>query len=263
MNWGNTISTKYVIKYRSRPSRILLSRAKLYCRFYKREKIKFKYLKTEDAVKELKEELIKLTNNNIKVVYQDISSMMNIIPLNNILTVNPNVKFRTIDVQRLKVHEIGTHYMRYYNAKKFNVRILESGTSNYIETEEGLAAYMEEIKGVSSKAQLYIYAGRVIGTFYALKMSFYELYFLLKKYGFKDEDAFSISTRAKRNISDTSKKGGFTKDYVYFSGYYKVKKYAKKNDLKELFIGKININDRKILKKFIQENKEKIETILD
>jgi len=190
-------------------------------------------------------------------------SKVNISPINKEIRINPNERFTTLDLKRLKVHEIGTHYMRYYNGKQYIPKILKSGASNYIETEEGLAAYMEELMDVSSKAQIYIYAGRVIGTYYALRKSFYEVFQILKKYGFKDSDAFAITYRAKRNLCDTSQKGGFTKDYVYFSGYHKVKNYAKNNDIRDLFIGKIKIRDVKILNKFINKHKNNIKTILD
>ena len=88
---------------------------------------------------------------------------------------------------------------------------------------------------------------------------------ILKKYGFKDKDAFTITFRAKRNLCDTSQPGGFTKDYVYFSGYYKIKDYVKGDieKLKDLFIGKIKLKDLKILSKFLEKNKNKIRTIFD
>ncbi len=262
-NWGKQISTKYVIMYRGKPSRLILSRAKLYCRLYKRKIVKYTIIETKEAAKILKNEVLRLTGENLKIVYGDINSKMNIIPYRHILKINPNEEFKSIEINRLKVHEIGTHFMRYWNGKNMGIKILEHGTSNYIETEEGLAAYMEDLKNVSSRAQKFIYAGRVIATFYALKLSFYDLFILLKEYGFKEEDAFAMCFRAKRNISDTSLKGGFTKDYVYFSGYYKVKRYHRFNNLKNLFLGKINIDDLKILKKFLKLNKNKIKTIID
>lgn len=263
INWGKPESTKYVIKYRGKPSRLLLSRAKVFCKYYKRTTVKFKTLDEKIVASRLKNEVLKLTGNDINVVFVDIASKVNIIPNGGLMKINPNVRHTSRDVRRLKVHEIGVHYMRYYNGMKTGIKLLQTGTSNYIETEEGLAVYAEELKGVTSNAQMFIYAGRVIATFYALHSSFYDVFQILKNYGFRDEDAFAITFRAKRNISDTSKKGGFTKDYVYFSGYLKIKKYAKKHDLKDLFIGKIKIEDLKVLKKFIKKNRKKIQTIFD
>ncbi len=264
-NWGKPISTKYVIKYRGKPSRFLLAKAKIFCLRYNRQIIKFKRLDPETIGNSLKDEVYRLTGDDIRLLYVQMPSKVNIDPSNSVIKINPNVRFTTFDLDRLLVHEIGTHYMRFHNGKKYGIKLLERGTDNYIETEEGLAAYVEELKGVSSKAQLFIYAGRVIATFYAIKKSFYEVFAILKQYGFKDEDAFMITYRAKRNISDTSLPGGFTKDYVYFSGYYKVKKYVGKNSkkLKRLFLGKIKISDIRLLRKFIKEHENSIETIFD
>jgi hypothetical protein len=262
---GKTISTKYVIRYRGRPSRFLLAKAKYYCRNYQRQIVKFTRIEPEEIGIHLKNEVKRLTGDDIKLVYMQRPSKVNIDPSYGVIKINPNERFTSLDLKRLLVHEIGVHYMRYYNGRNTGLRILEKGTSNYIETEEGLAAYVEELKGVASKAQMFIYAGRVIATFYSLKKSFYDVFMILKHYGFKDEDAYKITYRAKRNLNDTSLKGGFTKDYVYFSGYYKVKKYAKKSKLKlrRLFIGKVNINDLRVLKKFIKTREENIKTIFD
>lgn len=261
--WGKPISTNYVIQYRGKPSWFLLRQAKKFCSNYKRQKVRFKILTHKEIAKDLRKEVNYLTGDKIKIKYIDMQSKINIAPIQKLININPNVRFTTLDLERLKVHEIGVHYMRYYNGNNSGIKILESGTSNYIETEEGLAAYSEELKGLSSSAVMYIYAGRVIATYYTLKNSFYTVFKILKSFGFKDEDAFAITYRAKRNLKDTSQKGGFTKDYVYFKGYKNIKKYVKHHDIKDLFIGKIKIEDRKLLKKYIKEHKAEIKTIFD
>ena len=262
INWGKIESTEFVKKYRGKPSYLLLQKAKQYCRNYTREKIKFKRLSPETVSNCLKDEVKRLTGNNVEVIFdKEMNANVNISPINNIIKINPSVRFTNLDVKRLLVHEIGVHYMRYYNGSNFGIKILEIGTSNYIETEEGLAVYAEYLKGVNSKAQMFIYAGRVIATYYTLKKSFYEIYQILINYGFSKNIAFAITFRAKRNICDTSQKGGFTKDYVYFKGFNDIQKFVKKNDIKDLFIGKINISDLKPLKKFINENRSQIKTI--
>jgi len=263
LTWGDAESTKHVVKFHGRPNSSLVRKAKKFCRGYHREKIKFTRLDYKKVGRELVKEVKRLTNKKIKVKFESIAAKVNIEPAVGFIQINKNEKFTSLDLKRLKVHEIGTHYMRYYNGHKSGIKLLELGTANYLETEEGLAAYMEEIKGVSSNAQMYVYAGRVIATHYALKKSFYQLFKILKNYGFENQVAFAITYRAKRNLSDTSKKGGFTKDYVYFSGYHKVKKYAQNNDLKDLFVGKINLDDLKSLDKFISKRSGSLVTILD
>ena len=262
--WGTEKSSKYAVLSRGKPPLKLVKKAKDICKNFKREKVKFKTLTPHIAGERLKVVFYKLLGEYPKVSYKVLVNKMNINPQEKTLTINPNVRFTSLDVKRLQVHEIGTHYLRYLNGSKTGIKLLEKGTANYIETEEGLAAYMEEFKGVSSKAQMFIYAGRVIATHYALTKDFYSIFKILKSYNFKDSDAFSITLRAKRNLSDTSKPGGFTKDYVYLSGYYKIKKYLREGgDLKDLFIGKVKVEDLVILQPIIQEFKSSLITILE
>jgi hypothetical protein len=261
--WGESKSTLHATRFYGKPSKWLLKKALKYCKEYKVEKVKFKTLTVEEAAKRIQKHAKKLTGRTPKVRFSGTAAKVDIQPKNELIKMNPNERFTSLDVKRLKVHEIGVHYLRYFNAREFGIDLLETGTPHYIETEEGLAAYTEELCGVSSKAQHFIYAGRVIATYYAPKKSFWELFSMLKKLAFRDDIAFAITLRAKRNISDTSQKGGYPKDYVYFSGYYKVKKYAQKNDIKKLFIGKIGLEDLKTLRHFINEYKNEIKTPMD
>ena len=262
-DWGKESCVNDVIKYWGEPDYLLIRKAKKFCKNYKREKVKFTRLKRIKVIQELKKEVYRLTRTKIKVRSENISSKMNIEPHEKLLQINKNENFNSLDLKRLKVHEIGVHYLRYYNGHKMKIKILETGTAHYLETEEGLAAYAEYKKGVLSNAQMFIYAGRVIATHYALKKSFYQVFQILKKFGFADKVAFAITYRAKRCLNDTKLKGGFTKDYVYFSGFHKVKEFAKNNDIDELFIGKIKIEDLKILKKYVNKHKHRIKSIFE
>ncbi len=261
--WGSPNSTKYIVKYWGKPDRATLRKAIRYCREYKREKVRFIRITPKKVGTELKKEVKRLTGNDINVIYHDMAAKINIEPSQNLIEINPNETFTTLDLERLKTHEIAVHYVRYYNASKWKTKLLEGGTSNYLETEEGLAAYAEYIKGLLSKAQMFVYAGRVIATYYATKKSFYEVFEILKYYGFTDKVAFSVAYRSKRNLRDTSEHGGFTKDYVYFKGFYKVVDYVKNHDIRDLFIGKIHIKDIKSLRSFINHHKDEIEVFLD
>ena len=258
-NWGTDESSYYSIKFYGRPSFFLFKKAEKFCMEYKADIVKFKRLTPKKVANRLKKFTKELTGDKIEISMEQLASKVNISPAKKLIKVDPEAEFTNLDLKRLKAHEIGVHYMRYYNGRKFKPKILNTGTANYTEIEEGLAVYNEELKDVLSKAQMYIYSGRVIATYYSPKMDFYSVFEKLKELGFNDEVAFAITYRAKRNISDTSKKGGFTKDYVYFSGYHKVKSYAKRNDIKDLFIGKIKIEDIKVLRDYIDKNKDKIE----
>jgi len=257
-NWGNKLSSDFALKYWKKPDRLLILKAKKFCRNYKREIVKFERVNAKFCGNELKKELKILTGDNVKINYVKLASKVNIEPSQQMIEISKGEEFTTLDIKRLKAHEIGVHYMRYYNARKFGIKLFETGTEGYLETEEGLAAYNELNEGVLSNAQMFVYAGRVLAAHYCLKKSFYEIFKILKSYGFIDKVAFAICFRAKRNLCDTSEKGGFTKDYVYFKGFYKVCKFAKNNDINKLFVGKISIDNLKVLNKFVSIHYDEI-----
>jgi len=150
-------------------------------------------------------------------------------------------------LERLAVHELGVHATRAENGRKQKYKLFVMGTANYEFTEEGLAAVMEERKGVSDPRMLQMYAGRVLAVHWSLTKSFRGVYNELAKY-FPPEEAYQLTLRAKRGLSDTSKPGAFTKDYIYLYGRERLKKVK---NLKPLFMGRIDIDDLKVLKGFL------------
>lgn len=252
-SWGSQESCEICAKIKGKPTKADFQRAMKFILNYQRGTVKFKRLTPKRLGRELIKEVQRLTGEKINVEFEQLANKMLILASQRKVVINPQEQFRSIDLERLKVHEIQTHFMRYYNATKFNFSLLQTGTPNYILTEEGLAVYMEYKHDVLSQAQMYIYAGRVVATYLCAEKSFYEIYNYLVNIGFKEEDAFKITLRSKRNLNDTSKHGGYTRDYIYFVGFHKVKKHLEKNpqDFKKLFIGKIGLKDLKTLKKFI------------
>lgn len=166
------------------------------------------------------------------------------------LLVNKNRKFSNDDLKRLIVHEIGTHIMRAERAKSQKYKLFLIGFPSYLRTEEGLAVYNEEIAGLLDNRTLRKYAGRVVAVDMALKSSFSATYQSLCDY-FPKEEAWILALRAKRGIFDTSRPGAFTKDYLYLDGYYKVKEFAKKNDIGKLYAGKIGVEHVPLLKHIV------------
>lgn len=144
---------------------------------------------------------------------------------------------------RLAVHELATHALRAENGREHELGLLRRGTPNYLATEEGLAAYNEERAGVMSPNILRTYAGRVLAVHLAQDHSFVEVYKKLLKH-FKQENAFTLTLRAKRGLDSGETHGGCTKDYVYLQGYLAIKEHvAQGNDLKPLYAGKIALED--------------------
>ena len=135
----------------------------------------------------------------------------------NIL-LNRNDSFSLQDIKRFQVHEIDTHVLRAENGRRQPNRLFKIGFPNFIETEEGFATYNEKRYGLLDNNTLKIYAGRVLGVNYALDHDFYSTFVYLNQF-FDKSESLKIVSRVKRGISDTSKKGAFTKDYVYLNGY--------------------------------------------
>lgn len=164
-------------------------------------------------------------------------------PTDRVLELRKQERFSQQFVERLIVHEIGVHAVRAENAKQQPLKVFFHGLANYLETEEGLAAYAEYCSGLLDDTQLRIYAGRVIAVDYALQHGFKETYSYLRKF-FAKRQALKLTIRVKRGLSDTSQPGAYTKDAVYLKGFLEIQHFVKKGgDIRSLFIGKIGIKD--------------------
>ena len=151
------------------------------------------------------------------------------------------------------MHEIGTHIKRAENAKEQKLKLFKIGFPYYLATEEGLAAYNEEIAGVHNNNILRQYAGRVIAVDLALKNAFNVVYTTLQQY-FTDFEAFTITLRVKRGLKNTQQPGSYTKDHVYLKGLYAVKDFVRKGgNIKDLYIGKIGIEHVPLIKHMQRE----------
>jgi hypothetical protein len=196
----------------------------------------------------LEPELLKLGFTNWKVIIKPITAKMMVSSLKNELIINENASFSRLEIERLKVHEIHTHIQRFENGKLQKYKIFQYGFSNYLETEEGLALYNEEINGVLSQDDMRKYALRVIACQWAVSKGFYELFNLLNNYVSID-DSWNLTLRVKRGLEDTSQVGGFLKDSLYLSGYMKVKN-LKQSAIDNLWIGKVGIKELEIINHF-------------
>ncbi|MBI5398090.1 DUF1704 domain-containing protein [Candidatus Woesearchaeota archaeon] len=150
-------------------------------------------------------------------------------------------------IQRLIVHEIGTHVLRAENGRAQPFRIFLSGFPQYLATEEGLAVFNEERFGLLSAETMRLYAARAIAVKMSQDRSFSKIYkYFLERLG--DDAAFKLALRVKRGLADTSKRGGFPKDFVYLEGYFTVKKFLEdKGELQDLYWGKIGVEHAPLL----------------
>jgi uncharacterized protein (TIGR02421 family) len=169
-----------------------------------------------------------------------------------LIYLNGRIKFSERDIERLKVHEIDTHVVRAENGRIQPFKIFSTGLANSLSTEEGIAVVSEEMNNLLTKNTLRLYAGRVIAVSLSIEHSFYEIFKELLNY-FNEQDALYITQRVKKGLHCTSEYGGFTKDYVYLDGYYKVKRFLDiNNKTKFLFVGSIGLEDIKDIEQLLK-----------
>ena len=161
--------------------------------------------------------------------------------------VDLSARFSENSIKRYLYHEIRTHVFRAENGKRQPLSIFLSGFPGYRETEEGLAVYNEYTNGLLDPETLRKYSARVIAASMVPHASFSEIFEEMLRY-FPPEKAYTITHRVKRGLTDTSLPGGYTKDYIYLSGFLKVSDFlqtcpSKASALKTLYCGKIGIED--------------------
>ncbi len=181
-------------------------------------------------------------------VYVSQNNTFSIVPSCNIIFV-PKKKYDENEIKRLFLHEIDVHVLRTCNGlRQVYSKLFAGGTPNYIETEEGLALYLEELNGQLNHETLAKISASVVTIDNMIKgESFRNTYEILRDLGFDMTFAWDRTLRAYRGR-------GFTKDYLYFSGLNKIKKFQLEgNDLKQLYVGKISIEDLEWVNPLIKE----------
>tara|TARA_Y100000310_G_scaffold216888_1_gene217960 strand:+ start:4476 stop:5489 length:1014 start_codon:yes stop_codon:yes gene_type:complete len=237
-NVGKREFSKYSIKVYGKPSRELVAEAR---RILKTDETEVwrRYSKTSMTKKFM--DTFVLKNMNWKVVEKDMVAGATFSTKSKTLYINKNRNYSENDVRRLVVHEIGTHILRSENADKRDYKMFKFGFPGYLETEEGLAAYNEYVSGLLTPRILKNYAGRVLANHLGLKSSFSTVYNSLLEH-FPKGEAWTLTLRSKRGISNTAKPGAFTKDHIYLKGFLRVKKYAEVGgNMRKLYIGKIGV----------------------
>ena len=158
----------------------------------------------------------------------------------------------TFSAQRLKgtiAHEIETHVLTAVNGKIQPYKIFQRGLADYLFTQEGLAVYNQNQVQSQPIYKTYWPASSIVGVDQALKGSFVKTVNALLDLGFDTARAHRVALKTKRGLADTSALGGFTRELVYFNGNKMILSFLKKGgNLKDLYYGKINIDDLSIIK---------------
>jgi len=182
--------------------------------------------------------------NNWKVKIKDEMVTDCIAGKNNRLFVRKDAKFSEKRIDDLIIHEIETHILTAENGKNQPYEIFNRGLADYLITQEGLAVYNVTNQNKSTIKNSYKALALVIATDTAANSSFVETFEKVLSFGIPIDQALRISLKVKRGLSDTSKKGAFTKDIIYYKGYKEVNKFVENGGrIRDLYIGKLNLKD--------------------
>jgi uncharacterized protein (TIGR02421 family) len=204
-------------------------------------------ISTEKAIKFFEEVLINL-KFNWTVESDDIVANAMVIPSEKKFVIKKNYHFTQKQIKRFVAHEIFGHILRAECGMLQPYNLFCQGLPGYESTEEGIALYKEKVAGTLNAATLKGFAGRVVAIKIALENGFRKTFEFLSKFYSKNQ-AWDLTIRVKRGLSDTSKPGAFTKDLIYLKGYVEVNDYLSKGKpLKLLHYGKVGVNHIPYLK---------------
>jgi uncharacterized protein (TIGR02421 family) len=161
---------------------------------------------------------------------------------------NPNAKFTRGQINALVEHEIGVHMVTTMNSNAQKLHLFNLGLPVNTMTQEGLAILAEYLSGNISMKRLKKLAYRVIVVdMLCSGADFIECFhFLVNDHDLDQDDAFSVVTRIFRG-------GGFTKDYLYLSGFVKILRiWENGQDLEPLLVGKTSLEFHSIISEMIQ-----------
>ncbi|OGJ54082.1 hypothetical protein A3D11_00570 [Candidatus Peribacteria bacterium RIFCSPHIGHO2_02_FULL_49_16] len=153
-------------------------------------------------------------------------------------------------IQALIVHEIETHVLTAENGEQQPFEIFRIGFANYLETQEGLAAYNQKRVLSPFSAKRFGTAKTLLAVHFATSHSFAETRAFLLDMGYNEDRAITATVQLKRGLTNTSQHGVFAKGIVYFRGMQKIEHFVKNGgDIKKLYIGKIAIEDLPLIEK--------------
>ena len=222
-----------------------------------RTPIKSKNLSTKEIKKEIQKVLDEYKLHEWKI--QEKKLMLGKFSVNkqDTIFIKQGTTVSEFRLKQIIAHEILTHVFTTQNGKKQPYLLFQDGMANYIQTQEGLAIYNEY--ALVGQQDRYFSAGNMISAYISLEKSFSHAVAALIKIGFTKTSAIKHVLKTKRGLSDTSKPGGITKQCIYTRGALKVEKFIKNGgDIKDLYVGKIDIDKMKVLKELKCLNKAKL-----
>jgi len=243
-NIGNDNFTECSINLYGKPEEKLLNECEEYL---KKENILYPHFKGSITAEEAKERMDKifikygLTKWETKIKENMVSDA--IAGKNNRLFLRKGCLFTETHLENLITHEIETHILTAENGKNQKYELFNRGFEGYLETQEGLAIYNIVSSGDREK-YLYLAISLVCAVSLALKHSFVEVFEKMLDFKIPPERAFRNALKVKRGLEDTSLPGAFTKDFLYYRGFKKIKEFVDRGGkIKDLYIGKFSLDD--------------------
>lgn len=149
----------------------------------------------------------------------------------------PDSIFKRKELMALIEHEIGVHMVTTMNSAHQKLQVFNLGLPVNTQTQEGLAILSEYLSGNITLRRLKKIALRVIVVdMMCSGADFIDCFdSLIKNFDVEENEAFNIVARIFRG-------GGFTKDYLYLSGFVKIYKlWEDEFDLTPLLVGKTSL----------------------
>ncbi len=191
-----------------------------------------------------------LDHYDLKDVYRidfstDFVSRISVKNESKIIKVKLPVLIEKKELEATLAHEIDTHVLRQLNYEQqiWYKKKKRYGLRSHLRTEEGLAVINEMI--ASDQQLAYKTALNYLAIDLALKKDFASVFDFFYKFTGDAERSWLWAMKKKRGLSDTSRKGAFTKDVVYFEGFVEALNYLRKNNYypSKLYYGKIDLRD--------------------
>lgn len=163
------------------------------------------------------------------------------------LLINRNARLTPLEIQALINHELGVHMATTMNALTQPLHVFKLGLPGNTYTQEGLAILSEYLSGNMNLDRLKQLSLRVLAVNMMIDgMDFHTVFTRLREeHGIAVDDAFSLTTRVFRG-------GGFTKDYLYLSGFRDLVALHRSKDISALLVGKTGLQFIDTLDSMIQ-----------
>lgn len=148
----------------------------------------------------------------------------------------------------LSEHEIGVHMLTTVNSRLQPLAVFRLGTPINTHTQEGLAIMSEYLSGNMSIRRMQILALRVLTIEKLLKgFDFKQTFqYIMDLKKIDEQQAFYMTARIYRG-------GGFTKDYLYLTGFKDIyKRYRENTNLTNLLIGKTSVKYLNVINEMVE-----------